>query len=439
MWSYACLTASAARCAFALILSASAVFASDLEYRVGPLDKVRVKVTEWRQSSGDIYEWVGIGGEFTVSPAGILALPIVGSLPVTDQTTTEIAAVIAERLKVTAGLVSGPTAVVEVSQYRPFYILGVVERPGEYPYRPNLSVVQAVSIAGGFYRSDPSLQRFERETIVADGEIRSNETKRLALLLRRDRLVAEQQGAPRLTFSQDIVRHHDQDLARQGMREEVSLFEARQTALQSQRDLLQKAQALLESELNTLAAKSVALEKQNQLVRKELDNINSLISRGLAVSPRQLALEQNLAQLDSQSLDIVIAQARARQDASRIEMQAAQLLNQRQMDISNDLREAQVNIRQIDDRNDALKLLILESTVTAPRLQTEHSSRMARVEFSIIRRTGGKLAEIAAGQTDPVRPGDIVKVERRSVANDRDGTAAVIPSERSSWFQRTSD
>jgi polysaccharide export outer membrane protein len=39
---------------------------------------------------------------------------------------------------------------VEVETYRPFFILGEVAAPGQYPYVPNMSVESAVAIAGGF-------------------------------------------------------------------------------------------------------------------------------------------------------------------------------------------------------------------------------------------------------------------------------------------------
>ena len=59
-----------------------------------------------------------------------------------------------------------PSVAVEIDSYRPFFILGEVAAPGQYPYVPNMSVESAVAIAGGF---TPRARR-DRVTLThADG------------------------------------------------------------------------------------------------------------------------------------------------------------------------------------------------------------------------------------------------------------------------------
>ncbi len=390
--------------------------ADDLDYRLGPDDRLRVKVSEWRPVSSDTFEWTALNGEFTINSVGILSMPIIGAIRAENATTVEIAAMIAERLKAIAGLIRSPNAAVEIAQYRPFYILGTVEKPGEYAYRPGLSVIQAISIAGGFFRSDSNASRFEREAILAESEIRFMEAQRLALLLRRDRLLSELRKADKVSFSDEVVRHLDASAARQGMEEEAMLFASRQLAINSQRDLLFQAKTLLEGELKTLGAKTVTQQKQNDLVRKELDNINALMSKGLAVNPRQLAVEQNLAQIESQGLDLVLAIARTKQEISRTERNLADLKNQRETDLNKELRETQVSLQQVTDRANSQRMLLYDSRVLAPRLQSQQSSESAKLSYSIVRRQDGLVREIAVDQTAPVRPGDIVKIERAPLA-----------------------
>ncbi|SEG26812.1 exopolysaccharide production protein ExoF [Bosea lathyri] len=402
-------------------------FADEADYKLGPLDKIKVKVSEWRPTSGDVFEWAGLTGEFTINSVGMLSLPIVGPIHAESATTGEIAAIISERLKSIAGLVKSPNAAVEISQYRPFYVVGNVERPGEYAYRPGMSVIQAVSIAGGFFRPDTNMSRFERETIVTEGDIRINETQRAALLLRRDRLLSETQNLEAIRFSEEVLQHKDERVVAQGMREEGQIFASRLKTARSQTDLLRQAKSLLEEELKTLAAKSVTQQKQYDLVRKELDNINSLLSRGLAVSPRQLAVEQNLAQMESQMLDLLLATARTKQEISRNERNIIELQNLRENEINKDLRETQISLRQTTDRINSLQMLIYDSQVSGPRQQLLQSSEAARLSFRIVRRQDGKLQEIAAEQTDAVRPGDILKIQRPPLATvDAAGAGAAV-------------
>jgi len=62
--------------------------------------------------------------------------------------TQQLARAVAERLR--NGFVREPHVAIEVETYRPFFILGEVAAPGQYPYVPNMSVESAVAIAGGF-------------------------------------------------------------------------------------------------------------------------------------------------------------------------------------------------------------------------------------------------------------------------------------------------
>lgn len=382
------------------------------DYRIGPLDKLRIKVSEWRAASSETFEWAALGGEFTVDASGMLSMPIIGAFSAGGTTTADIARTISERLKSLTGLVNGPIAAVEVAQYRPFYVAGAVERPGEYAFRPGLTVMQAVSIAGGFYRAEASLARFERDTITAEGEIKAQDNRRLALLLRRDRLVAESQNADQITFSAAVTQYPDARQAQQGMREEGSLFAARQTTIKTQSELLARSKAMLEGELQTLAAKSVALIRQQDLVRKDLAVISALMSKGLSVSPRQLALEQNLAQLETQALDLVLATARTRQDIGKADLTLAETMNKRETEISRELRDTQVDLTQATDRIEALKALVYESSVSAPRLLAKRERDALRLGFAILRSGGGEEQEISASAADRVQPGDIIKVGR---------------------------
>ncbi|MDZ4368841.1 MAG: polysaccharide biosynthesis/export family protein [Afipia sp.] len=388
--------------------------ANEFEYRVAAQDRLKIKVSEWRPNSRELFEWSALSGEFAVSSTGMLSLPVVGTFSVDGKAPAEIAALISERLKGTAGLVNAPAAAVEIAQYRPIYGIGTVEKPGEYAFRPTMTALQAVAIAGGFQRMELALGRFERETIVAEGEISVQQTQLLALQVRRDRLLAEARKAEVITFSDDLRRSPNESAA-QAMREESALFASHRKAAKSQGDLLQQSRSLLEEELRTLGAKAVTQQRQQDLVRRELNNINSLISKGLAVSPRQLAVEQNLAQSESQALDLMLATARAKQEISRLDRTLSDLENQREIDVGRELRTTQLSLRQTDDRIIALRALIHESTALAPRLHSQQEKQLARMRFSVQRRQGGTVSEIAIEETSPILPGDIVRVERASL------------------------
>lgn len=90
----------------------------------------------------------GISGAYMVDAAGNVSLPLVGSVPARGFTTAQLAQELTERLK--QGYVREPHVTVAVESYRPFFILGEVTTPGQYPYVPNMTAENAIAIAGGF-------------------------------------------------------------------------------------------------------------------------------------------------------------------------------------------------------------------------------------------------------------------------------------------------
>lgn len=113
------------------------------EYRLGAADKVRVNV----------FGEAALTGEFLVGGNGKISLPLIGETQASGLTIGEFQEEVAEALR--DGFITNPRVSAEVLNYRPFYILGEVSTPGEYPYTNNLTVMNAVATAGGFtYRAD---------------------------------------------------------------------------------------------------------------------------------------------------------------------------------------------------------------------------------------------------------------------------------------------
>jgi len=93
-----------------------------------------------------------LGGEFTVAGSGFVALPLIGEVDVRGLTSTQLQARIVARLA--DGYLKDPRVAVEVLTTRPFYILGEVNKPGQYPFTNGLTVLGAVAQAGGYtYRA----------------------------------------------------------------------------------------------------------------------------------------------------------------------------------------------------------------------------------------------------------------------------------------------
>lgn len=93
-----------------------------------------------------------LGGEFTIAGTGLIAMPLIGQVDVRGLTPVQLQDRIVAKLA--DGYMKDPRVAVEVLSTRPFYILGEVNKPGQYPYANGLTVLGAVAQAGGYtYRA----------------------------------------------------------------------------------------------------------------------------------------------------------------------------------------------------------------------------------------------------------------------------------------------
>lgn len=116
---------------------------ADGQYTLGPGDRLRIIV----------FGEENLTGEFAVSGSGDVAFPLIGAVPAAGRSVADLEAAIRTRLA--DGYLRDPRVAAEVLTYRPFFILGEVNKPGEYAYRNGLTIMNAVATAGGFtYRAN---------------------------------------------------------------------------------------------------------------------------------------------------------------------------------------------------------------------------------------------------------------------------------------------
>lgn len=123
------------------------------QYRLGTGDVISVAVFDEKELSLD---------KIRIGDVGVVSYPMLGDIQVKGLTVLEL------QQRVMAGLKAyliNPHVTVSVDQYRDFFINGQVNKPGNYPYQPGLTVRKAVSIAGGFKdRADKDTVSIVRET-----------------------------------------------------------------------------------------------------------------------------------------------------------------------------------------------------------------------------------------------------------------------------------
>lgn len=130
----------------------------------------------YRLSSGDKLRIAVFGEEDLtvterVSARGTIAYPLIGELAVAGLTPAQLEALVAERLR--GPYLVDPRVSVSIEEYRQFFVMGQVNKPGSYAYLPGLTIRKAISIAGGY------TERASRNKVFVVSEGRPNQERRV--------------------------------------------------------------------------------------------------------------------------------------------------------------------------------------------------------------------------------------------------------------------
>jgi polysaccharide export outer membrane protein len=140
----------------AVVTAVPALPAEEPPYTLDAGDRLRVVV----------FGQEGLTNSYAVDASGHITLPLIGAVATRRLTTAQLSRTIADKLR--QGYIREPHVAVEIETYRPFFILGEVALPGQYPYVPNMTVENAVAIAGGF--TPRAMRKVVKLNRTIDGE-----------------------------------------------------------------------------------------------------------------------------------------------------------------------------------------------------------------------------------------------------------------------------
>lgn len=409
-------SASLFRDMFALGCIAIAVIvptkAAAKNYTLGAQDKVKIRVFEWRPVTASNFEWTPLTGEFVVSASGTLSLPIIGSLVAIGLTPDDLATAIGERLQKEIGLQKRPSASVEISEYRPIFITGVVSRPGKFAYSPDLTVIQALSMAGGASGPvDGDVLSVQREALSRQGELRELDAERVSLEARRARLEAVVDNRGEIAFPPEVTQRASEFAVDEIMRAEQTQFAASQRTLRAETDALGLSRQFAGNQIEALQAKAASLKRQVELATKELNNVKKLVTDGLSVSARQIGASQNLSELESRSLDVSLAILTAQQDLVRIEREVANVRDRYQIEALGQAADVRDKLAANAEKVATAQAMLENLQLNAPQVMAQFDIQRP-VLLSVDRMVDGSMRRFVVAESDPVLPGDVIRVER---------------------------
>jgi polysaccharide biosynthesis/export protein ExoF len=391
----------AAALSLAIVVAAppASVLAGD--YKLGITDRVKIKVQEWPD----------LDGEYTVTPDGAVALPLIGNINVVGRQLNDLAQEISDRLQRRSAGSERALAAVQIAQYRPFAILGDVQHPGQFPYRPGLTVIEAISIAGGYYRPELGLLRLGRDVVVASGEIRTQSAKLTRLIAREARLSAALDGSEDVPLPPELAKQKDDPTISAIMKNEQAALALENDVKRSDQAAYENIKTLYNDEIGTLRGQIQALTQEQSSIETQLREMRAMAAKGLALAPTMFALERSLGQVVSQQMSAQTGIVRAQESITLAEQRVTQAQQDRGRLNRKDLQQTRDEIAEARAKIRAQTQLLHEAQTSAPAEARERLSEIGeRPDFTILRRDGETMREVVADETTLVAPDDIIKI-----------------------------
>ncbi|MDR6755335.1 polysaccharide export outer membrane protein [Mycoplana sp. BE70] len=375
-----------------------------LAAKIVPQTKIKLSIVQWMPTKGVYESWDALGGEFQVSGEGTISLPVLGVVQIGDFDEAGLAAEIATKLQAKIGLVERPEASVTIVEYPPIYVVGNAAAPGEYKFRPGLSVLQALAMAGGEYRPTDGLIG-SRGKAELGGELRELDDSILRSTIKLARLEAEMANAKDFHF--DLPPDNNTALVAATLNQEKQIFATRAAVVERQSRSYSELRELMAQEIDTLEKKITGNDEDIDSVRKELTTIKPMVEKGVLLPSRQTDLERTLRSYQGSRLDMVTAIMRARQSIAEATRNLEGLADNRNADVAAQLQTEKGILKQLQLRRDTRQKLLLGTD--PPDLA---STAAAAPTYTVSRRVDGKIDEFTASETTELQPGDVVRVFR---------------------------
>jgi polysaccharide biosynthesis/export protein len=394
--------------------------AADQPYRLTPGDTVEIALSglpEQRQRT-------------VIQLDGTIALPAVGSVTVAGLTSTELQSKMEALLPTKVFRHRGPDGREQVfvvkpgdvtawiAEYRPIYVTGDVLTPGQQAFRPQMTVRQAITVAGGY-----SLLR-SRATQAGPDPID----------LRRDHdslwtdFLREHFHALRVRAEMDDQETFDQKPPRNAPlspQVAASIAQAEAESLRIaisdyrlERSFLERAVKESDEQIVVLTQREQEEEKGVQSDTQELERVNRLFGSGSLVSPRVTESRRALLLSSSRRLETTVQLMRTKRQLDEFGRQLERLANQRRINLLRELRDSNVRLADLGVRIQAVG----ERLRPLGNVSSMAAGENLRSEVAIVRKNGQQWRRLSAGEDTEVEPGDVLEVTFRGEAT----TAPVV-------------
>lgn len=306
--------------------------------------------------------------------------------------------------------------VLQIAEYRPVYLLGDVTRAGEQPYRPGLTVLQAVAMSGGY-----DIQRFRMSNPMLEAADLRGEIDVLRTDLARgrflvQRLEAELAGAATFAPEPDDIAL-PADLLRGIAQAEAQQFETRQGDHRDELEFIRRLGEQTDTKLATLLEQQRREEEGARFDVEEADRQRMLVQRGVSSTVRAVETRRSSLLSSTRVLQTSVEVEQARREKEELARRLEQLIARRRLDLLREVQDAKVKLAMTRARLAAASEKAFYTG--ALRSQLVRGSG-GRPEITVMRQGTDGTIRMPAGEDTALRPGDVIEV---ALSLDQPGAA----------------
>ncbi|MDQ4406287.1 polysaccharide biosynthesis/export family protein [Rhizobium sp. AN63] len=354
--------------------------------------------TNYKVATGDVltisvYGDPGLTGLFPVSADGTIGYPLLGNVNVVDQTVNEIGSRISRDL---ASHVANRSVAVAVKEYAPIFVVGDVQKPGKYEYRPGMIVLELFALGGGLRESNAQRDTSGIQLIAAQQEYEDMSMQLLSQDIRRVRLEAELNDTEFEYRGDEIGLVRDRTALEKIVESEKSLFRLRLSAQQDEKTNLEVQRQNFIQEIDTLQKSNVMRTQQLELLDMDVNASKELVTRGAASESALRERKRELLSMNQQVLESTSFLARAQQNKSEVERRILELKSKRHNDAATELRETSLDIMRLKKKL-AFSLQSMAEIGSAAR-RVSSLEDMIQTKFFIVRQVAGTYRETDCGR-----------------------------------------
>ncbi len=351
-------------------------------------------------------------GMYRVNPDETVSIPALGRVSITGLSASELETTLVDRAaKITA---RESFITVEVAEYRPVFVSGLVARPGSHAWQPGMTVLHAVTLLGGIYRA--TSEGAGGVVIGADAELlrlrrSTNELKRSMAQLAR--LRAERLERATIPLPEELVALVGRSEATALIAEQMSVLASSRASTVSKLESLERARQIASEELKGLREQGVRLRDMLDKRRAFKDKIDNLQTRGIVRTDRAMEEQSRVVDLEDRATTVSVGIARVQGTTAQIERELIGLRQERVANIDMEIFKLNKDNAQLELELESSRLAYFKITGTQAPLTfgTKEGPKTQVIDYQIVRYEGGVQNTYNVDQFARLKPGDILVVD----------------------------